>query len=71
MRALNHVVELTLIRASQTENAPSDRVGILNQIFNAVHRLRLVGKAIKKKIAVAHYALKWTILGGLLYLIFR
>ena len=68
---LNHVVEMTLIRASQTENAPGDRVGALNHLFNVLYRVRLVGKWIKKKSRVAHYTLKWLILGGLLYLIFR
>ena len=71
VRALNHLMEMTLIRASQTENAPGDRVGALNHVFNAVYRVRLVGKAIKKRSVVAHYTLKWLILGGLLYLIFR
>jgi len=71
VQALNHLVEVTLIRASQTENAPGDRVGVLNHLFNAAYRLRLVGKAIKRKSVVAHYTLKWLILGGLLYLIFR
>ncbi|HEX8740665.1 MAG TPA: aspartyl/asparaginyl beta-hydroxylase domain-containing protein [Casimicrobiaceae bacterium] len=71
VRALNHLMEMTLIRASQTENAPGDRVGLLNHVFNAVYRVRLVGKAIKKRSVVAHYTLKWLILGGLLYLIFR
>src|SRR6476469_7052640 len=71
VRAINHFVKMTLIRASQTENAPGDRVGVLNHVFNAVYRVRLVGKAIKKKSRVAHYTLKWLILGGVLYLIFR
>ena len=71
VRALNHLVEVTLIRASQTENAPGDRVGFLNHVFNAVYRVRLVGKAIKRKSVVTHYTLKWLILGGLAYLIFR
>lgn len=71
VRALNHLMEMTLIRASQTENAPGDRIGALNHVFNAVYRVRLVGKAIKKRSVVAHYTLKWLILGGLLYLIFR
>jgi beta-hydroxylase len=71
VQALNHVVEVTLIRASQTENAPGDRVGLLNHVFNAVYRVRLIGKAIKRKSVLAHYTLKWLILGGLLYLIFR
>ena len=71
VRALNHLMETTVIRASQTENAPGDRVGALNHVFNAVYRVRLVGKAIKKKSRVAHYTLKWMILGGVFYLIFR
>ncbi|HEX6794425.1 MAG TPA: aspartyl/asparaginyl beta-hydroxylase domain-containing protein [Casimicrobiaceae bacterium] len=71
VRALNHFVKATLIRASQTENAPGDRVGVLNHVFNAAYRVRRIGKAIKKKSRVAHYTLKWLILGGVLYLIFR
>ena len=71
VRALNRFVKTTLIRASQTENAPGDRVGVLNHVFNAVYRVRLVGKAIKRRSRVAHYTLKWLIFGGLLYLIFR
>ena len=71
VRAINHFVKMTLIRASQTENAPGDRIGVLNHVFNAAYRVRLIGKAIKKKSRVAHYTLKWLILGGVLYLIFR
>ena len=71
VRALNHFVKTTLIRESQTENVPGDRVGLFNHIFNAVYRVRLIGKAIKRRSRVAHYTLKWLIFGGLLYLIFR
>ena len=71
MQALNHAVEVTLIRASQTENAPGDHVGALNHLFNAAYRVRLVGKWIKRKSRFAHYTLKWLLLGGVLYLIFR
>jgi beta-hydroxylase len=71
VRAINRFVKMTLIRASQTENVPGDHVGVLNRVFNAAYRVRLVGKAIKRKSRVAHYALKWLILGGVLYLIFR
>ena len=71
VRALNRFVKTTLIRESQTENVPGDRVGLLNHIFNAVYRVRLIGKAIKRRSRVAHYTLKWLIFGGLLYLIFR
>jgi beta-hydroxylase len=71
VRALNHFVKMTLIRASQTENSPGDRVGVLNHVFSAAYRVRLIGKWIKKKSRFAHYTLKWIILGGVLYLIFR
>jgi beta-hydroxylase len=71
VRALNHFVEMTLIRASQTENAPGDHIGVLNHLFNGAYRVRRIGKAIKKKSRVAHYTLKWLILGGVFYLIFR
>jgi len=71
VRALNHFVKTTLIRESQTANVPGDRVGLLNHIFNAVYRVRLIGKAIKRRSRVAHYTLKWLIFGGLLYLIYR
>ena len=71
VRGLNHFVKATLIRASQTENMPGDRVGVLNHIFNGAYRVRRIGKWIKKKSRFAHYTLKWLILGGVLYLIFR
>jgi len=71
VRWLNHVMECTVIRASQTENRPGDGVGALNHIFNYAYRVRLVGKWIKKKSRFAHYTLKWLLIGGLLYLIFR
>jgi beta-hydroxylase len=71
MRWLNHVMEITVIRASQTENMPGDRVGVLNHLFNGAYRVRRIGKWIKKKSVVAHYTLKWILIGGVLYLIFR
>ena len=71
MRAVNHFVKSTLIRASQTENMPGDRVGVLNHVFNGAYRVRRIGKWIKKKSKFAHYTLKWLILGGMLYFIFR
>ena len=71
MRWLNHTIKFTVIRATETENAPGDRVGVLNHLFNAVYRLRLIGKWIKSKSVWAHYTLKWILIGGALYLIFR
>ena len=67
---LNHGFRNTVIRASQTENTSGDRVGVLNRIFSVVYHVRLVGKRIKRRSKLAHYTLKWLIIGGLLYWIF-
>ena len=71
MKWVNHLVEMTVIRASQTENMPGDHVGVLNHVFNGAYRVRRIGKWIKKKSRFAHYTLKWLLIGGVLYLIFR
>jgi len=71
MKWVNHLVEMTVISASQTENMPGDHVGVLNHVFNGAYRVRRIGKWIKKKSRFAHYTLKWLLIGGVLYLIFR
>ncbi|HEX5862773.1 MAG TPA: hypothetical protein VF014_00615 [Casimicrobiaceae bacterium] len=43
---------------------------MLNRIFSVVYYVRPVGKRIKSRSRLAHYTLKWLILGGLLYWIF-
>ncbi len=67
MRTINHWVELTWMRASQTDNAVGDHVGLLNRIFEVVYRARLLGKALKRKSEVAYYAVKWGMVGLILY----
>jgi beta-hydroxylase len=71
MRWINHLTEVTLIRASRTENRAGDGIGLLNHVFGYAYRLRLIGKRIKKKSVLAHYTLKWLLIGGALFLIFR
>jgi beta-hydroxylase len=70
MTWVNRGVRDTVIRASQTENAPGDRVGVLNRIFSVAYRVRLIGKRIKSRSKLAHYTLKWLIIGGVVYWIF-
>src|SRR5881628_3010430 len=70
MTWLNRGFRNTIIRASQTENTPGDRVGVLDRIFSVAYHVRLVGKRIKSRSKLAHYTLKWLIIGGLLYWIF-
>jgi beta-hydroxylase len=67
----NHFFEATAIRASQTENAPGDQIGVLNQIFRFAYYLRVPFKALKKRSRFAYYAMKWLFVLGLVYLLLR
>ena len=68
---INHWVERTVIRATQTENAPGDRIGAVNRLFSVVYRARLAGKALKKRSKLAYTVGKWALFAGLLYLLLR
>ena len=56
----------TVIRASQTENVPGEKIGLLNRIFSVVYRVRLFGKAVKARSRPAYYTLKWLLFGSVL-----
>ena len=68
---INHGFRNAIMRAAQTENLPGEKIGVLNQIFRYAYRVRLVGKAIKAKSRFVYYVLKWALIGGALFLIFR
>lgn len=70
VRWFNRLIANTLVRASQTQNVEGEPVGVLNRIFGHAYRVRLVGKKIKERSRFAYYALKYLIIGGLLYAIF-
>ncbi len=67
MAKLNHWVKRTLVRASQTENVPGDKVGFLNRLFGYAYYLRYPGKALKQRNKYAYYAAKWLVLIAILY----
>lgn len=69
-RAVNRLVECTLVRAAATANVEGERIGALNKAFSFVYRLRLVGKRLKSWNRTVYYALKLALLAGLLYLLF-
>ena len=66
---INHWFERTAIRASETENAPGDRVGVLNRIFGLAYYLRVPGKMLKQKSRTLYRATKWILVAGLIYLL--
>ena len=67
---LNHWMERTFVRASQTENVPGDKVGLLNRIFGFAYYLRYPGKALKRRSKHVYYAVKWLLLAAILYWVF-
>ena len=69
-RAVNRWFSRTVMKASATQNVDGERVGALNKVFNHVYRLRLMGKWLKRRNRKAYYALKWLLIGWLLFLIF-
>jgi beta-hydroxylase len=62
---INRAFRDTAIRASQTENLPGEKVGLVNRIFSYVYHVRLFGKRIKERSRFAYYALKWLLIGAL------
>lgn len=66
-RAINRWVSRHVIRASATQNVEGEKVGVLNHIFSYVYHVRLLGKRIKARNRVVYYALKWLLIGGMLY----
>ncbi|MFZ5555305.1 MAG: aspartyl/asparaginyl beta-hydroxylase domain-containing protein [Pseudomonadota bacterium] len=69
-RSVNRWVSRHLVKASATQNVAGEKVGALNRVFGTVYRVRLLGKRIKRWNRGVYYALKWLLIGGLLYLIF-
>lgn len=69
-RAVNRWISRHVIKASATQNVDGEKVGFLNHVFGYAYRVRLLGKRIKQWNRHVYYALKWLLIGGLLYLIF-
>lgn len=70
MQAFNRMIGWRMIRAAATQNVEGEHVGVLNKIFAYAYQVRLVGKHIKAWNKPTYYAIKWLLLGGLLYAIF-
>ena len=66
----NHWVESTIVRATQTENAPGDKVGLLNRMFGFAYYVRLPAKRLKAQNKQLYYAGKWLLLAAIVYFVF-
>ncbi|MFO1314647.1 MAG: aspartyl/asparaginyl beta-hydroxylase domain-containing protein [Burkholderiales bacterium] len=67
---LNHWIERTIVRATQTENVPGEKVGLLNRIFGIAYYVRLPAKALKRRNKYLYYAGKWLLLTGIVWAVF-
>jgi beta-hydroxylase len=69
-RAINRWIGQPFARAAATQNLPGEKVGVLNKLFQYVYQLRLLAKRLKAWDRNVYYALKWLVLGSLVYSIF-
>ena len=56
-----------VMREAATDNVPGEKVGLINQAFGYVYRVRLVAKSFRKKSKPAYYALKFSLIAAVLY----
>lgn len=64
--AFNRWFSRTVMAAAGAPNDAGDRTGGLNRAFSRLYRIRLRGKALKKRNRTLYYVQKWLLLGGVL-----
>ena len=69
MTAINRFVIHHFVKATASQNMDHEPVGVLNHVFAVAYRVRLLGKRIKQHNKTLYYALKYVLLGALVYLI--
>ncbi len=67
---INHWISDHIIKASSSRNDETDKVGVLNRMFEKVYGIRTVSRRIKKWNRKFYYGLKYSLFFGLIYLIF-
>ena len=67
VRLLNRTLGRTIMRAAATQNEAGEPVGALNHLFSVPYQVRLLGKRLKQWHRPTCYAMKWTLVGWLVY----
>ena len=67
---LNHWISDHILKVSSTQNEDNEKVGILNQMFVHLYRIRTVSRKIKDWNREVYYVLKYGLFVGLVYLVF-
>lgn len=68
--AINRFAADHVVRASQTQNTETEKIGALNKLFGYLYHVRLAGKAVKQRNRTLYYALKAIVFGGVFVLLF-
>jgi beta-hydroxylase len=66
MVAVNRWVGRRIVKETETENEPGERIGVVNRIFGVVYHYRLFGRRFKAWSHDLYYATKYTVTGLLL-----
>lgn len=70
IRWLESIFARIVMGAAVSKNTDDDRIGFINKLFARLYVIREIGKSIKRKSRPAYYALKYLLLGLLVYWIF-
>lgn len=57
----NQFFSRTVMKAAASKNLPTEKVGVINQLFGYLYQIRLVGKRIKKFNKTLYYFIKYTL----------
>jgi beta-hydroxylase len=66
MTAVNHWVCSHIVRQTKTQNVDGEPVGAFNKAFAYIYQVRLVGKRMKAWNKNVYYAVKYSLIGGVL-----
>jgi beta-hydroxylase len=70
-RAVNRFVIRHIAKISSSNNAPGEKLGVLNRVASVVFKLRAFFRRMKKVNRRAYYAVKYALMIGLAYLVLR
>ncbi|HVQ77645.1 MAG TPA: aspartyl/asparaginyl beta-hydroxylase domain-containing protein [Candidatus Binatia bacterium] len=70
MRAVNRFVTRHIVKATAAQNTDTEKVGVVNQLYGVIHRVRDLSRELKRSNRRLYYALKYAVLALALYLVF-
>lgn len=71
VRWLNRLFGRIVLSQAASQNNQSEGLGFLNHIFEFLYKIRLFGKRLKTYNRTLYYAVKWSLILAILWLIFR